>query len=61
MITERQNKDAIITDEVLTCQSCSNTYLIVWLKQGQDYNDFSIRHCPFCGLLTDEITGTVMV
>ena len=61
MIKERQNKDAITTDEVTTCQSCSNTYLVVWLKQGHDYNDFGLRHCPFCGLLTDELTGNVMV
>jgi hypothetical protein len=61
MIKEHQNKDAIIADEVTTCQSCSNTYLIVWLKQGHDYNDFSLRHCPYCGLLTDAFTGNVMV
>lgn len=36
------------------CQHCGNTYRIEWLKAGDDYNDFGFRHCPFCGLLTDE-------
>ena len=23
-------------------------------KEGDDWNDFGYRHCPFCGLVTDE-------
>jgi hypothetical protein len=61
MIKEKQNKEAIVADEVKTCQSCSNMYLLVWLKMGGEYNDFGLRHCPFCGLLTDELTGSVVV
>ena len=61
MIKEHQNKEAIVSDEVKTCQSCSNMYLLVWLKQSRDYNDFGLRHCPFCGLLTDELTESVVV
>ena len=55
------NKEAISSDKLETCQNCGNMYLLVWLKQSRDYNDFGIRHCPFCGLLTDEITGSVIV
>lgn len=40
--------------EVETCEHCGNVYKLVWLKQGDDYNDFGLRHCPFCGLLIDE-------
>jgi len=61
MIKEHQNKEAIVSDEVKTCQSCGNMYLLVWLKKSRDYNDFGLRHCPFCGLLTDELTESVVV
>lgn len=61
MITEHQNKEEVVSDEVKTCHSCSNMYLLVWLKKGRDYNDFGLRHCPFCGLLTDELTDSVVV
>jgi len=54
MIKEHQNKEAIISDEVKTCQSCGNIYQLVWLKQSRDYNDFGFRYCPFCGLITEE-------
>jgi len=43
------------------CQRCGNSYIVIWLKEGEDYNDFGFRHCPFCGLLTDEISGSVCV
>ena len=36
------------------CQNCGNIYRIVWLKEGDDYNDFGYRHCPFCGHMVDE-------
>ena len=54
MIKEHQNKEAIISDEVKTCQSCGNMYLLVWFKQSRDYNDFGFRYCPFCGIVTEE-------
>jgi hypothetical protein len=56
-----QIEDAMQGEEVETCQNSGNVYLLVWLKQGHDYNDFGLRHCPFCGLLTDELTGSVIV
>jgi hypothetical protein len=61
MIKEHQNTEAIVSDKVKTCQSCANMYLLVWLKKSRDYNDFGLKYCPFCGLLTDELTGDVMV
>jgi hypothetical protein len=61
MLKENQNKEAAVSDEVKNCQSCANMYLLVWLKKGSDYNDFGLRHCPFCGLLIDEVTNNVMV
>jgi len=39
---------------VVICQHCGNIYKVIHLKEGDDYNDFGFRHCPFCGLLTDE-------
>ena len=41
--------------EVETCEHCGNIYKLVWLKESHDYNDFGFRHCPFCGLLIDEL------
>ena len=34
------------------CQRCKNHFVIIWLKQGEDFNDFGDRYCPFCGLNT---------
>jgi hypothetical protein len=36
------------------CENCGNVYRIERLKEGDDYNDFGQRYCPFCGLLTNE-------
>jgi hypothetical protein len=36
------------------CESCGNIYRVEWLKEGDDYNDFGQRYCPFCGMLTNE-------
>ena len=49
------NINQTMTDqEVETCANCGNVYKVELLKQGDDYNDFGYRHCPFCGLVTDE-------
>ena len=53
-------KEAMSDDKAEICQRCGNIYILIWLKPGDDYNDFSFRHCPFCGLLTDELTGSVI-
>ena len=53
--------EAMSGEKIEVCQRCGNQYILIWLKEGDDYNDFAFRHCPFCGLLTDEITGSVIV
>ncbi len=35
------------------CQRYQNAFIVLWLKQGEDFNDFGDRHCPFCGLQTE--------
>ncbi len=49
-----QMEEALFNEEAEICENCGNIYKIVWLKEGDDYNDFGCRHCPFCSLLTDE-------
>ena len=46
--------EATQVDEVDFCGRCSNQYMVIWLKEGEDYNDFGDRHCPFCGVVTEE-------
>ena len=49
------NTNQLLTDqEVETCSNCGNIYRIELLKEGEDWNDFGYRHCPFCGLLIDQ-------
>ena len=56
-----QTQQRSTLDKIETCQRCRNVYFVVWIRQDQNYNDFGLRHCPFCGLLTDELTGSVMI
>ena len=35
------------------CPDCGNIYRIELLKEGEDWNDFGYRYCPFCGLFID--------
>ena len=46
---------AMDNEEAEVCQNCGNIYRVNHLKAGDDWNDFGYRHCPFCGLLTDEL------
>ena len=46
---------AMDNEKAEVCQNCGTIYKIVLLKEGDDWNDFDYRHCPFCGLLTDEL------
>ena len=41
-------------DDAVICENCGTVYQIILLKEGDDYNDFGYRHCPFCGMMTDE-------
>ena len=40
-------------DETETCTVCGNTYKVDLIKEGDDWNDFGYRYCPFCGDMTD--------
>jgi len=53
-MTETNMDHAIQEEEVEVCANCSNVYRLELLKEGEDWNDFGYRHCPFCGMLTDE-------
>ena len=46
--------DSPLETEGNICENCGNIYRVEWLKEGDDYNDFGQRYCPFCGLLTNE-------
>ena len=39
-------------DEESHCEECGTTYIIRMLKEGEEYNDFGKKHCPFCGNMT---------
>jgi len=35
---------------VEVCEYCGNVYRVSLLKEGDDWNDFGQRYCPFCGM-----------
>lgn len=45
---------------VQICQRCANQFALVWIAEGDDFNDFGDRFCPFCGLHTDDVTGSIL-
>ncbi|MBU4353000.1 MAG: hypothetical protein KJ939_08040 [Nanoarchaeota archaeon] len=53
-MAEEMMNQTVTDQEVETCSNCGNIYRIELLKEGEDWNDFGYRHCPFCGLVTDE-------
>ena len=44
----------LYNEEIEVCPNCGNIYKIYHLKEGDDWNDFGTRHCPYCGLIMDE-------
>jgi len=42
------------THQAIACTRCGNLYLVLLLREGPDFNDFGLRHCPFCGRLSDK-------
>ena len=50
-ITDSQ---ATADETVIICRNCGNIYRNIWLKVGDDWNDFGFRYCPFCGMETEE-------
>jgi hypothetical protein len=37
---------------LLNCPDCGTRYQITLLKSGENYNDFGMKFCPWCGDLT---------
>lgn len=54
MQAEELLEQTMASEESDICERCGNVYRIIWLKEGDDFNDFGIRHCPFCGMLMNE-------
>ena len=44
-------------DQADVCDDCGNTYQVLQLKSGEDYNDFGYRYCPFCGAMEDQLAN----
>ena len=42
-------QDALDCENFEACESCGNVYEVNWLKESDDFNDFGMRYCPFCG------------
>ena len=54
-VREIEFMEQAISDETdIICKGCRNVYRNIWLKVGDDWNDFGFRYCPFCGKLTEE-------
>ena len=54
-IRDTQMMEAAFADETaIICRKCGNVYRNIWLKVGDDWNDFGVRYCIFCGALTEE-------
>jgi hypothetical protein len=44
-------------DQADVCDHCANTYQVLHLDSGEDYNDFGFRYCPFCGKMTEQLAN----
>ena len=54
-IMDSQMMEQVTADEMtIICKNCGNIYRNIWLKMGDDWNDFGLRYCPFCGTETEE-------
>ena len=57
---ENQIKDlevmrAVFAEEPINvCKTCGNVYKNLWMKTGEQFNDFGFRYCPFCGAETED-------
>jgi hypothetical protein len=52
-MAEEIMNQAMQEEEAEVCSTCGNVYRIELLKEGEDWNDFGYRSCPFCGLFID--------
>ena len=42
-----------VEHSIETCPRCRNEYIVVWIKEAENFNDFGDRFCPFCGVMTE--------
>ena len=47
-------EQAYADETAIICKNCGNIYRNIWLKVGDDWNDFGVRYCIFCGTQTEE-------
>ena len=47
-------EDAFMDEPINICKNCRNVYKNLWLKVGDDWNDFGFRYCPFCAEQTED-------
>jgi hypothetical protein len=46
--------------ELKICQRCGNRYYVIKIKEPENWIEFGIRFCHYCGLPTDE-KGSVIL
>ncbi len=67
MTTELENKKqrlmnlAMQDQQICICQKCGTVYQIKLLKPGENYNNFGILFCHYCGDLTESFPDWVKV
>ncbi|MFH2059651.1 MAG: hypothetical protein ABIJ59_12210 [Pseudomonadota bacterium] len=52
-------KQVFTNTEVEVCLACKTIHQLVLIKPGEDYNDFGIRFCPYCGYSTESLPDWV--
>lgn len=56
-IRDGEFMETVFADETaIICKGCRNIYRNIWLKVGDEWNDFGFRYCPFCGKQTEEFS-----
>lgn len=54
VMNQEEIEKIIENDETEMCENCGNAFKVELVKEGENWNDFGYRHCPFCGEMTDE-------
>jgi len=57
--TQKVMSQTMEGQETCACQKCGTVYQIRFLKPGENYNDFGIWFCPYCGDLTENLPDCV--
>lgn len=64
MQTSAVKNKALVADQIeikepAQCQKCRNVYVTILVVRDDKFKDFGTRHCPYCGLETDELGSIV--